>query len=58
MKSILDGVTLGMVHQAKVNDPAIVEGNQHLEQVCVAAGHPLVQCMLPTGLEPRERTLC
>ena len=33
-----------MMHRAKVHDPAIVEGDQHLEQeVCVAAGHPLVE---------------
>ena len=44
MKSILDGVTLGVVHHAKVHDPAMVEGDQHLEQeVCVAAGCPLVE---------------
>ena len=44
VKSILNGVTLGMAHRAKVNDLAMVEGDQHLEQeVCVAAGHPLVE---------------
>ena len=44
VKSILDGVTLGMVHHAKVHDPAMVEGDQCLEQeVHVAAGHPLVE---------------
>ena len=44
VKSILDGVTLGMAHWAKVHDLAMVEGDQHLEQeVCVAAGHPLVE---------------
>ena len=33
-----------MVHWAKVHDPAMVEGDQCLEQeVCVAAGCPLVQ---------------
>ena len=26
-KSILDGVALGMVHWAKVHDPAVVEGD-------------------------------
>ena len=42
--SILNGVTLGTAHQAKVHNPAIVGGNHHLEQeVCVAAGHALVQ---------------
>ena len=44
VKSILDGVTLGMVHQAKVHDPTMVEGNQCLEQeVQVTACHPLVE---------------
>ena len=44
VESILDGVTLGMVHQAKVHDPSMVEGDQHLEQeVCVTSGCPLVE---------------
>ena len=44
MKSNLDGVVSGMVHQAEVHDPAMLEGDQHLEQeVCVAAGNPLVE---------------
>ena len=44
MKSILDGVALGSVHQTEVHDPAIVKGDCHLEhEVCVTAGHVLVQ---------------
>ena len=44
MKSILNEVTWGTVHQAKVHDPVIVEGDHHLEQeICVAAGCTLVQ---------------
>ena len=44
MKSILNGVALGMVHHAKVHDLAVVEGDQYLEQeVCIAAGCPLVE---------------
>ena len=44
MKSILDGVTLGMVHWAKVHGPAMLEGDQHLEQeVHVTTGHPSVE---------------
>ena len=44
VKSILCGITLGMVHHAEVHDPAVVEGDQHLEQeVCVTTGHPLVE---------------
>ena len=39
MKSILNIVTLGMVHQVEVHNPAVMEGDQHLEQeVCVATG--------------------
>ena len=44
VKSILDGVTLEMAHQAEVSSPAIIEGDQCLQQeVCVAAGCPLVE---------------
>ena len=44
MKSILDGVTLEMVHQAEVHNLAMLEGDLHLEQeVHVAAGYPLVE---------------
>ena len=43
-KSILDRVTLGSVHQAKVHDPTVVEGDCSLKQeVCVTTGHTLVQ---------------
>ena len=31
VKTILDGVALGMAHHAKVHDPAMAEGGQHLE---------------------------
>ena len=42
MKSILDGVAIGTAHHAKVHDPAMVEGNQCLEQeVCAVTGYPL-----------------
>ena len=44
VKSILDGVTLGMAHWAEVHDLAMVEGDQHLKQeVWVTVGHPLVE---------------
>ena len=44
VKSILNGVTWGMTHRAKVHDPAMVEGNQCLEQeVHVTASQPLVE---------------
>ena len=31
VKSILSGAALGTEHHAKVHDPAMVEGDQHLE---------------------------
>ena len=44
VKSILEGVTLGLVHWPKVYNPTIVEGGHHLEQeVHVTAGCALVQ---------------
>ena len=44
MKSILNGVAKGSVHQAEVHNAAVVEGDHHLEQeVCVTADHALVQ---------------
>ena len=44
VKSILDGVALGALHQAEIHDPTMVVGDHHLEQeVCVTAGHIQVQ---------------
>ena len=44
VKSILNGVTLGTAHHAKVHDPAMVEGDQCLKQeVHVTAGCPLAE---------------
>ena len=44
VRSILDGVTSGTVHWAEVHDPAIVEGDHHLEhEIHVATGCALVQ---------------
>ena len=44
MTSILDGVTLGTAHWAEVQNLAMLEGDQCLEQkVHVTAGHPLVE---------------
>ena len=44
VKSILDWVALGTVHQMEVHNPAVVKSDHHLEQeVCVTAGHALVQ---------------
>ena len=37
--SILDGVTLGMVHRAEGHDPSVVEGDHNIEkEVCVTTG--------------------
>ena len=39
VQSILDGVTLGMVHRAEGHDPSVVEGDHHIEkEVHVTAG--------------------
>ena len=44
VRSILNRVTLGTAHWAEVHDPAIVEGDHHLEQeVHVTTGQALVQ---------------
>ena len=55
VKSILGGVTLGTAHWAKVHDPAMFEGDQHLEwEVCVTADCPLVE-MHVTDLAKSQR---
>ena len=41
VKSILNRVTLGTAHHAKVNDPAVVEGDYCLEQEV----HVMVRCV-------------
>ena len=39
VKSVLDGVRLGVTHQAESCDPVVIEGDIHLErEMCVAAG--------------------
>ena len=44
MRLILDGVTLGTMHQASGHDPTVVEGEHHLEQeIHVTAGCALKQ---------------
>ena len=44
LRSILDGITLGVAHWVEINYAAVVEGDYNLEQeVCVAAGCLLVQ---------------
>ena len=55
VKSILHGVTLGMAHWAKVHNPAMVGGNQHLEQeVWVTAGCPLVEMHVTNWAEAQR----
>ena len=58
VRSILDGVTLGPAPQAEVQDPAIVEGDCHLEQeVHVTTGHALVQMHVTDWAEAQEEDL-
>ena len=55
VRSILDRVTLGTVHWDKVHDPAIVEGDQFLEQeICVTTGHALVQMHVTDWAEAQK----
>ena len=55
VKAILSGVTLGTVHQAKIHDLALVEGNQHLEQeVWVTPGCPLVEMHVTNWAEAQR----
>ena len=60
VKSTLDGFTLGTVHHANALDPAMVEGDQCLEQeVWVTASLPLVEMPVTNWTEAqRERTQC
>ena len=44
VKLILELVSIGAVHREETHDPTMVESDHHVEQeVCVAAGHTLVQ---------------
>ena len=44
MRSIIDGVGLGVAHWVEVHNTAMVESDHYLEQeVCVATGCMLVQ---------------
>ena len=56
VRSVLNGVTLGMVHWAKVHDPAVVEGDHCLEQeIHVTAGHTLVQMHVTDWAEAQKK---
>ena len=55
VKSILNGVILGSVHQAEVHDPTIVEGDCYLEQdILVATCCTLVQMHLTDWAEAQK----
>ena len=55
MRSILNRVTLGVVHQAEVHNPAIVKGHHSLEhEVSVAADHVLVQMHITDWTEAQK----
>ena len=58
VKLILDRVTLGTAHWAKVHDPAVVEGDYCLEQeVCVVVGHIFVQMHVTNWAEAQKEDL-
>ena len=58
LRSILSGVALWPVHQAKVHNNAIVQSDCHLEQVvCVAAGHMLVQMHVTDWTEAQREDM-
>ena len=58
VKSILNGVTLGSVHQAKVHDPTMVEGDHNMEQeVHVTAGCALAQMHVTDWVEVQKEDL-
>ena len=56
--SILNRVTMGPVDWVEVHNPAIVEGNHHLQQnVCVATGHAPVQMHATDRAEAQKEDL-
>ena len=58
VKHILNRVALGAVHWAEVHDPAMVEGDQCLEQeVHVTAGHALVEMHVTDLAEAQRKDL-
>ena len=58
VRSILDRVAMGLVHQAKVHDLTIVEGGRCLKQeVCVAADCMLVQMHVTDWTEAQTEDL-
>ena len=58
VKSILDGVMLGTVHQAKIHNPTVVEGDYCLEQeVCVTADCIFVQMHVTDWAEAQKEDL-
>ena len=58
VKSILDRVALGSVHQSKAHDPAVVKGDHCLEQeVHVIAGQVLVQMHVTDWVAAKKEDL-
>ena len=58
VKSILDGVALGTVHWAKIHGPAVVEGDQSLEQeVWVTVGQLMVEMHVTNWAEAQREDL-
>ena len=58
VRSIIDWVTLGPVHQAKVHDPTIVEHYHHMEQeVHAATGCVLIQMHVTDWAEAQKEDL-
>ena len=53
MRSILNGVALGTVHQAEVHDPTIVD-HDHKQEVHVITGHTLVQMHVTDWVETQR----
>ena len=57
VRSVLSGVTLETTCWDEVHDPAVVKGDHQLEQeVCVAAGHELVQMHVTDWAKAQKRT--
>ena len=58
IQSVLDGVTLGAAQRAEGDDPAMVEGDHHIEkEVCVTTGWVLVEMHVTNWAAAKEQTL-
>ena len=55
VRSILDGVALGITHRAESYDPAVVEGDHGMgKEVCVTAGQLLVEMHVTNWAEAQR----